>query len=247
METISFPESSRLPGAEVMGGALTEPDAAGVMDISTSSAVENASCTPDAGGAPAAPLRDDSRLRELIARVSTGDEEALGMLHDATIGHVYGLALRITRRQPLAEEVAADVYWQVWRQALRYQPERGNALTWLLTIARSRSLDALRRIDKAELHPQPETLDPASLPVDSDPQDLLAATQRSHALHAALATLESLPRQILTLAFFRGLTHEEISAQTRMPLGTIKSHIRRSLVALGAVLPADMAEAEQTT
>jgi RNA polymerase sigma factor (sigma-70 family) len=236
-----------LPREGVISDACMDADPARLMDVSASTASGHPAGLPDVRIEAAAPHRDDCRLRELIVRVSKGDEQALGILHDTTIGHVYGLALRITRRQQLAEEVAADVYWQVWRQALRYQPERGNALTWLLTIARSRSLDALRRVDRAELHPQPETLDPASLPVDNDPQDLLAATQRSHALHAALASLEVLPRQILTLAFFRGLTHEEIAAQTLMPLGTVKSHIRRSLMALGAVLQADMAEADQTT
>jgi len=72
--------------------------------------------------------------------------------------------------------------------------------------------------------------------MQSNPQDLLETTQRSHALHAALRTLDALPRQLLSLAYFRGLTHDEIAAQTGIPLGTVKSHLRRSLDALRSVL-----------
>lgn len=193
----------------------------------------------DAGAEPpprAVPNADEARLRGWIKQISRGDEQALGQLYDATLGRVYGLALRITRNRQAAEEVAEDVYWQVWRQALRFDAARGNALTWLLTITRSRALDSLRRDDEADSHPEPETLIAAEVSKEGDPQDLLEATQRDHRLHAALAQLEALPRQLVALAFFRGLTHEEIASQTELPLGTVKSHIRRALAALKCVL-----------
>lgn len=184
----------------------------------------------------AVPEAEEARLRGWIAAIALGNEPALGDLYDATLGRVYGLALRITRNAQAAEEVAEDVYWQVWRQALRFDPARGNAMSWLLTITRSRALDSLRREDEADAHPEPETLIVAEAADDGDPQDLFEATQRSHALHAALATLDALPRQLLALAFFRGLTHEEIALQTALPLGTVKSHIRRALATLRGVL-----------
>ncbi len=196
---------------------------------------------------PAVVDADELRLRTLIQRIAGRDEEALGELHDATHGRIHGLALRITRRREVAEEVTEDTYWQVWRQALRFDPGRGNAMAWLLTIARSRALDTLRRADEAESHPEPEVLVAAELSSDGDPQDLLAATQRDRALHAALATLDVLPRQLLALAFFRGLTHEEIASQTALPLGTVKSHIRRALAVLKGVLSAGHATLEPTS
>lgn len=195
----------------------------------------------------AAPEADDLRLREWIAKISRGDELALGQLYDATIGRVYGLALRITRDAQLAEEAAGDVYWQVWRQALRFDAARGNAIGWLLTITRSRALDGLRRGDEAQPHPEPESLIAGEISSDGDPQDLLEAVQRDHQLHAALATLDALPRQLLALAFFRGLTHEEIAAQSALPLGTVKSHIRRALTALKSALGPKTGVAESTS
>jgi RNA polymerase sigma-70 factor (ECF subfamily) len=195
----------------------------------------------------AAPETNEARLRGWIAAIAQGDERALGALYDATLGRVYGLALRITRNEQAAEEVAEDVYWQVWRQALRFDPVRGNAMSWLLTIARSRALDCLRRADEADAHPEPETLVAAVAAHEGDPQDLLEATQRGQALHAALQTLDALPRQLLALAFFRGLTHEEIAQHTALPLGTVKSHIRRTLTALRGALTPAIAETEVTS
>lgn len=181
---------------------------------------------------------DEARLRALIAAVGRGDEQALGRLYDLTLGRVNGLVLRITRNAQAAEEVVEDVYWQVWRQALRFDPARGNALAWLLTMARSRALDHLRRADEATAHPEPETLVSLEESREGDPQDLLDATQQNRLLHAALAGLDALPRQLVALAFFRGLTHEEIAQQADLPLGTVKSHIRRALIALREVLAA---------
>lgn len=183
-----------------------------------------------------APEANELRLRGWITQISRGDEHALGQLHDATLGRVYGLALRITRNRQAAEEVAEDVYWQVWRQALRFDAARGTAIGWLLTITRSRALDSLRRVDEAQPHPEPQTLIACEASKEGDPQDLLEATRRDHQLHAALATLDALPRQLLALAFFRGLTHEEIAVHCALPLGTVKSHIRRALAALKRVL-----------
>lgn len=190
---------------------------------------------------------DEACLRSLIERIGRSDEEALGALYDATHARVHGLALRITRCRETAEEVTEDTYWQVWRQALRFDPARGCASAWLLTIARSRALDSLRSADQAEAHAEPEALIAAEFSGDGDPQDLFAATQRERAVHTALATLDVLPRQLLALAFFRGLTHEEIAAQTALPLGTVKSHIRRALAALKRVLDSGLAPLESTS
>lgn len=240
------PALTGLPRAKTVAilAIMNPQSSAGAADDqSACRATPNASCA----AARAVPEADEARLRGWIAAIGRGDESALGHLYDATLGRVHGLALRITRNAQAAEEVAEDVYWQVWRQALRFDPARGNAMTWLLTIARSRALDSLRREDEADAHPEPETLIAAEAAQEGDPQDLFEATQRSHALHAALETLDAQPRQLLALAFFRGLTHEEIAQQTALPLGTVKSHIRRALAALRGVLTPALAVTETTS
>ena len=185
------------------------------------------------GSVPAAanPAEDDL-LSTLVARVSRADQKALAELYDVTVARVYGLARSITRNQQCAEEVTEDVYWQVWRQALRFDRHRGPVMAWLLTLARTRALDHLRRGDEAMVHPEPETLVPDEGDAQANPSHMMAAAQRDRALRAALDRLDPLPRQLLSLAFYRGLTHDEIAQQTNLPLGTVKSHIRRALAAL---------------
>jgi RNA polymerase sigma factor (sigma-70 family) len=160
-----------------------------------------------------------------------------------TIGRVYGLALRIARNPALAEEIAADVFWQVWRQAPRFDAARGSVTAWVLTMARSRALDALRRHGPLTAQVDVETLPAADdeaavggLGEGGDPQDLVSAVQSHRELRQALTALEPLPRQLLAMAFFRGLTHEEIAAQACLPLGTVKSHLRRAMERLRQVL-----------
>jgi RNA polymerase sigma factor (sigma-70 family) len=176
---------------------------------------------------------DDAALGALIARISEHDDKALAALYDATAARVFGLVGRIVNDTALAEEVVEDTYWQVWRQAVRFEAARGRPLTWLLAMARSRAIDALRRRDRRALVPLEEEELAALCDEDgSGPPDLLAAAHGQHLLQRALAALEAQPRQLIALAFFRGLTHEEISACTGVPLGTVKSQIRRSLQAL---------------
>lgn len=176
-----------------------------------------------------------AELGTLVTRMAGGDEAALGRLYDATVARIYGLALRVCGNLQAAEEVTADVYYQCWNAAGRYDPRRGRVTTWLLMMCRSRAIDAVRARDTAILHEAPETL------VEEDgeqreraPEDLLELTQSSMALHAALAKLVPVQRQMIGLAFFRGLSHQEIAAHARLPLGTVKAHIRRALELLRA-------------
>jgi len=186
---------------------------------------------------PTNPVADrDASLVRLIARMAGGEEAAVGELYDATLGKVYGLSLRITGRPEAAEDVVGEVYHQAWRQAAQYQPDRGRPLTWLLTMARSRALDQLRRRDKAQLHPEPETLEDPLARAEGDPVDMLLAVERAGTLHAALARLSPIQRQLLSLAFYRDLTHQEIADQARLPLGTVKTHLRKALLRLKADL-----------
>lgn len=183
---------------------------------------------------------EDDRLVALIAQMASGEESALAELYDRTLGRVHGLVRRIVRDAGRAQEVTGDVYFQIWRQAARFDPQRGHPLGWLLTIARSRALDSLRRVDPAVIHPDPESLRPGCEGAHETGQTLLDAVSASTQVRAAVERLDPLPRQLIALAYFRGLTHEEIAANCHLPLGTVKSHIRKALMALhGAMSVAD--------
>ena len=174
------------------------------------------------------PTKLDAELRAVIARMARQDERALERLYDLTFGKVYAVALRILRNEETAEEVVEDTYWQAWREATRYDPARGRPLTWLLTICRSRALDALRRREPAELTGDVESLQSDVAAEKTDPYDLLLALQRSSAIHAAIETLKPQVRQLVALAFFRGLTRQEIADACNMPLGTVKVTLFRA-------------------
>jgi len=175
---------------------------------------------------------DERRLRDLLAAVVEQDQTAFSSLYEQLADSVYGLAWNITRNASLAEEVTEDAFWQIWRQAPRFDPARGSALAWIMTIARSRALDALRKQDNlADFGDLPE---PAAL--TDTPADLLMAVEENSRVQAALAGLSPIPRQLVALAFLRGLSHDEIAGITGIPLGTVKSHIRRALLDLKQTL-----------
>ena len=171
-----------------------------------------------------------------ITSMAEGDKDALGKLYDATLGKVYGLAFRITGKAESAEEVVSDVYFQAYREAQRFDAQRGVVIAWLLMLTRSRALDYLRRRDIAESHPEPHSLHPERHISESNPLDRLLELEGNVRLRAAMNELLPLQRQMLALAFFRDFTHQEIAGQTGIPLGTVKSHIRRALEKLKPLL-----------
>lgn len=205
-------------------------------DTPTDADVSNAARAHDAPTQAAT----EAQLQAWIQRVIRQDEAAFGQLYEACVSRIYGLTLRITRNAAQAEEVTEDTFWQVWREAPRFDAARGTAMAWMLTIARSRALDSLRARDPAQaVEDAAELLDAQhtqGTQHHASPMDLLNATQTDHALHDALAALDPQPRQLIALAFFKGLTHDEIATHTGMPLGTVKSHIRRGLTTLKTLL-----------
>ena len=225
------PEEGEDPGWPGSGAAVLRPAAAGARG-------------GPAAGDEALAGADDATLTQWIARIARQDERALEALYDATAARVNGLVRRLTQRAALAEEVLEETYWQVWREAPRFDAARGRPITWLLSMARSRAIDALRREQRFQHEALPEDgEDPAAWSDASTPapQDLLEATRGHAHVHAAIASLEPRARQLVALAFFRGLTHEEIAAQQAMPLGTVKSLIRRALQQLRRVMEAEHA------
>lgn len=223
-----------LPLDEALAGAPDEEalDDEGLDDVAPSG--PGHAFLADLAPAPAS----DAQLAAWMAAIVDRDERALAALYDATVSRVFGLVQRIVRNAAMAEEVVEDAYFQVWRQAVRFDPSRGAAITWLLAMARSRAIDALRREAR---HPHDSLdLDAAhEVIVDAPPVDELLDLARHRCdLHQALMLLGAQPRQLVSMAFLRGLSHEEIAEQTQLPLGTVKSQIRRALLSLRQVLGA---------
>lgn len=215
---------------------LAAPDQDAEFDPAFDDAQAGGAADIDAPTSRCAADTSETRLCGWIEQIADHDERALAELYDATSARVYGLVVRIVRRPAWAEEVVEDTYFQVWRQAVRFDAGRGRALAWLLGMARSRAIDMLRR----EARFRHETLDGDDAPqcqATARPADELLDAAQGHAeLHRALLGLSAQSRQLLALAFFRGLSHEEITTQTALPLGTVKSQIRRALIALRAAL-----------
>ena len=172
----------------------------------------------------------------LIARIANGDTAALAAFYDGTVGLVHGLAVRILDDPGLAEEVTADTYLQIWRQAARYDPARGGPLAWLLTVARSRAIDRLRA--RATERAATESFG-AAVPLATtapDPVDDVCAAERRGLVERALARLGPAERRVIELAFFRGLSHSEIASTLGQPLGTVKTRIRSGMIRMRAAL-----------
>ena len=180
-----------------------------------------------------------SDLAVLLTAVKAKNRDAFDKLYDTTVQRVFSLALRITRQQELAEEVVSDVYLQVWQQAGSYSPERGKVVAWLCVLCRSRALDALRRDNTAirqavvGLNTVPEAEDL------NEPPDLLQSVEQGCAVHVALEKLNEQQRQLVALAYFRGYTHSELAAFMDMPIGTVKTHLRRAMIKLKEMMPVD--------
>lgn len=177
-----------------------------------------------------------AHLAVLVQRIAGGCAASLGLLYEQTLARVHGLALRITQRRDLAEEVCVETYWQVWREAVHFDAGRGHPLAWLMMMTRSRALDALRRLDPAATCANPEIHLDGEHHADDSALDLLLDAECDGALKQALETLTPIQRQIIALALYKDLSHQDISEHTGLPLGTVKSHLKRAQDSLRAVL-----------
>lgn len=180
-------------------------------------------------------------LGDLLQRAAEGDEVAAGDFFDATCGVVQGLAVRILRDQAAAEDVVIEVYTQAWSLARTYDSRRGNPVGWLLTLARSRSIDALRARRREQGQ---EPLDAAGEQQSDQPspEEATVAAERRRLVVAALAQLTAEQRAAIELAYFRGLSHTQIAARLNEPLGTVKTRIRQGMIRMREML-GHMAEA----
>ena len=177
-------------------------------------------------------------LRVLVARIADGHEASVGSLYDATSARVFGLALRILRDRTVAEEATIDVFTQVWRQAHRFDPSKGSVMAWLLNLARSRAIDAMRTRSRqlnqeTALDMNFDLADPAP-----GPEVMTNESERARTVRLALLSLPGEQRRALEAVYFLGLTHTEAADALREPLGTVKTRVRTGLAALRRALPA---------
>ncbi len=180
---------------------------------------------------PAAPADDETAM--LLARCATADGPAFRRLYDLHGALLYGVALRITRDPARASDAVHDALLQVWRNAARFDPSLGAGKAWLVSLVRYRALDTMART-RREVQPAddaPEPIDPDKLPLERLQDD-----EAGQALHRCLGEVEPERRALVLLAFVEGLTHAEVAARLRQPLGTVKSSIRRALIILRGCL-----------
>lgn len=177
-------------------------------------------------------------LSALVERMRIGQERALEELYDATVGKLYALASAILRSAEDAEEIVCETYAYAWSNAARFDASRANALGWLLMLCRSRALDRLRQRRATSAALDVVALRETESGSSDQPFDILSLIQQRSSVHAALATLTPERRHLVSLAFLQGLSHQEIADATQMPLGTVKSHVRRALTQLREALEA---------
>lgn len=166
----------------------------------------------------------------LAARFRAGDEAAFAAVFDGWSGAVFRLAARILRDDTEAEEVVEETFWQAWRNRESFDPRRGGMTAWLMTIARSRSLDRLRAAGR-----RPEVgVDQPVLEAVADPslRDAAEVEELTRLVRGALAELGDDQREVIELAYFEGLTQSEIAERTAQPLGTVKTRVRLAMVKL---------------
>jgi RNA polymerase sigma-70 factor, ECF subfamily len=177
-------------------------------------------------------------LADLLARIQGADPTALRALYDLTSAKLFGLALRILVRREWAEEVLQDSFVNIWRHAGDYQASLAAPMTWLASIVRHRALDHLRRVRATAESEWDDSLDELLPSGDVEPADALSISQEARALAHCLDVLDPEQRQAIALAYLRDQSHTEVSTSLRVPLGTVKSWIRRGLEKLKTCLGA---------
>ena len=175
---------------------------------------------------------DDDHLMTLIERIAQRDEVALKALYDLTARKLYGLSLRVVGSAEAAEDALQETFVQVWRTAGDYRASLSPPMAWLGLIVRSRSMDSLRRraAERSHLTQELDETLADTLEGDApDPLDTSLASQQAWALHQCLGQLEHKQREVISLAYLRDLSHGELSERLALPLGTVKTWIRRGL------------------
>lgn len=173
---------------------------------------------------------------EILVRMAEQDRSAFDEFYDRYSARVFGFLFHLLRNRNEAEDVLQEAFWQVWRQAERFDSGRASAEAWVLMIARSRAVDRLRRRREAITDTIPE------VPTDSQPEISLVRQDEALQVSAALAILPADQQEPIRLAFYEGMTHEQIARHLKIPLGTVKTRIRLGFLRLRDRLAAGVDE-----
>ena len=178
--------------------------------------------------------------QQLVARVAKGDEHAFMALYDRYSSRVYALTLRVLGDAMLAEEVTQDTFLKLWSRARQYNPGQGKLAPWLLTIAHRTALDRLR-LENRRL-PASNAIDPEETwPILAD-KETLNEEARWHSLYFAVQSLPEEQRQVIDLAYYKGMSQSEIAEVLGWPLGTVKTRVRAAMQSLRQHWQGDFAE-----
>jgi RNA polymerase sigma-70 factor (ECF subfamily) len=183
---------------------------------------------PDVGDALSG-MRDSPEQR--LARIGAGDKQAFAELYDATAPRVFGLIRRLLVDPAQAEEVTQEVYLEIWQTASRYRPERGSAISWMLTMAHRRAVDRIRASQASRDRDAKVGIREYDREYDAVAEHVELSVEGQR-VKRALAGLTELQRQAVELAYFGGLSHSEIAARLHVPLGTVKTRIRDGMIRL---------------
>jgi RNA polymerase sigma-70 factor (ECF subfamily) len=176
---------------------------------------------------PGLPEGKDRDLDRLLTQVARGDEEAFARVYDQLAGPVYGLIRRVVRDPAQSEEVAQEALLQVWRAASRFDPSKGSAATWVMTIAHRRAVDRVRSAAAAAEREQRTAMPPTGI---DDVADAVEASLEHERVRRCLDGLTDLQRESITLAYYGGHSYREVAALLGSTLGTIKTRIRDGLI-----------------
>ena len=185
---------------------------------------------------PVDPPLEPTADSELVARLAHGDEAALAELYDRYSSVAYGLALRVTSSPEQAEEIVQDAFMKLWRNPHGFDPSRAALSTFLLTLIRNASIDALRR-NRPTTTLEDEEGDP--LPIasgETGPLERAELAQLAERVRAAMTDLSEAHRRTVELAYFKGASREEIALEMNVPVGTVKSRLKYALDRLRGVL-----------
>ncbi|NUT50597.1 MAG: ECF RNA polymerase sigma factor SigK [Saccharothrix sp.] len=173
----------------------------------------------------------DASPEELLRLVARGDDRAFAKLYDVLAGKVLGLVRRVVRDQAQSEEVVQEVLVEVWRTAGRYDPRRGSALAWVMTMAHRRAVDRVRSAQAATRREDLAARRQVETPFDEVSEQVAARIERRQ-VRRCLSTLTEVQRESILLGYFQGYTYPETAAVLGVPLGTVKTRMRDGLIRL---------------
>lgn len=169
---------------------------------------------------------DEPSDASLLRAVQSGDDAALASLYDRYAGAAYGLALRITGDAGTAEDAVQEAFVSLWRQAPRFDAERGQVRSWLLTIVHHKAIDVVRRRTNRPERQLPEEAAELFEGRDPRPEAIAEWSMEARAVREAVRLIPDEQRLTVEMAYFRGMTHAEIAEEMGVPLGTVKSRLR---------------------